>query len=146
MIPGTIPNPEVLDRLVQAGCVEPVPSVGRAEAARQTAEADGLLLIDLSEGLQLPSKVFEYIRIGRPVLALTGRNSPADRVLEGSRIPYVPIYPGTPVDGAAEAVLRFLALPTDPVPPSDWFIENFDARRRTAQLMALLAGCDAGIR
>ena len=146
MVPGTIPNPEVLDRLVQAGCVEVVPSVGRAEAARQTAEADSLLLIDLNDGLQLPSKVFEYVRIGRPVLALTGRGSPADRVLEGSRIPYSPIYPGTPVDGAAEAVLRFLTLPADPIPPSDWFIENFDARRRTAQLMALLAGCDAGIR
>jgi hypothetical protein len=138
LIPGTIPNPDVLERLLQTGCVELVPSVNKAEAERHTAEADALLLIDLNDGLQLPSKLFEYIRIGRPILALTGRSSPADRVLAGSGIPYSSIYPDMSLADASTEILRFLTLPGDPVSPSDWFTETFDARRRCAQLMALV--------
>jgi glycosyltransferase involved in cell wall biosynthesis len=146
LIPGTIPNPDVLERLLRTGCVELVPSVSRAEAARQTAEADYLLLIDLNDGLQLPSKVFEYIRIGRPILALTGKNSPAARVLEGAGISYSALHPDTSLDDAASQVLRFLDQPTHPTAASRWFTENFDARRRTAQLAALLSGSNARIR
>ncbi|HWR53534.1 MAG TPA: glycosyltransferase, partial [Bryobacteraceae bacterium] len=85
-------EPERYSRAVEAGLVEFLPRVSRAKANAAMAAADYLLLLDMRRAggaLQLPSKLFDYVRIGRPILALTDRNSPAARVLERSGIPNV---------------------------------------------------------
>ncbi|NNE08909.1 MAG: glycosyltransferase [Gemmatimonadetes bacterium] len=46
------------------------PQVGRAEALQQLADSDLLLLIQVGTTLQVPRKLFEYLAIGKPMLAL----------------------------------------------------------------------------
>jgi glycosyltransferase involved in cell wall biosynthesis len=138
-----VPEREMFRRLAARGCLEAPGTVMPGPEARQKMrEADYLLLLDIlmaDAGQQLPSKVFEYIPIGRPILALTTRNSPTDRVLAGSGIPSAFLYADSTPEQADEAVSRILAAPSDPpVRPSEWFFETFDAERRTRALVELI--------
>jgi len=136
--PQAIHNRALFDDLTARGFLEatgqPVP---RQEARRALCEADLLLLLDVLDfggGQQLPSKVFEYAQIGRPILTFTVPGSPLETILEGSGLPHVTLYPNAPPERVDEAVLRFLALPSDPVPASDWLMKTFDARHRVETL------------
>lgn len=61
-----------------AECVQITGPLNRPEALRQVAQSDLLLL--LAEGLtfQVPGKTYEYLRAGRPILALTSQGAVAD--------------------------------------------------------------------
>jgi Glycosyl transferase 4-like domain len=112
------------------------------EARREMAEADFLLLLDLNQlgiGAQVPGKVFEYIRIGRPILVFTARDSSTSRLLAKSGIPYVCVYQSDPPAEVDRKVSAFLSLPTRPVAPSEWFQTNFNAITQTQVLIDLLA-------
>ncbi len=131
----------MLEDLQARGLVELVPPVAPAEARRALAEADANLLADMlgaGPGLQLASKIFDYLRIGRPVLAVTTRGSPADWVLERAGVPYVCLYAGDPPEQAERALRAFLELPGEAVEPNAWFRSTFDGRAQTAALAALL--------
>lgn len=161
---------ESMERLVAAGqvdpaslCVdlvgpigEPIPAlptapwfqcnpqrVPRAEANRLICETDYLLLLDVTQsntGLQVPAKIFDYIRIGRPVLACTLRNSPVDNILTQSGIPYVGLYAGDPPGEIDRRLLRFLEFPNTPVQPSEWFQQTFDGRLQAKTLASIIEG------
>lgn len=61
------------------------PSVGNREALLEQASADGLLLFQGSKfDLQIPAKVYEYLRIGRPILAMVGSNGDTAKLLRES--------------------------------------------------------------
>lgn len=129
---------EMLQALVAGGHAEcsgqPVP---RAEALEALASSDYLLLLDVcgpKAGLQVPSKMFEYLQIGRPVLAFTTRNSPVDRILERSGIPGVRVYETDPAEIVDEKMMKFLALPAEPQRASEWFWEQFDGLEQARQL------------
>jgi glycosyltransferase involved in cell wall biosynthesis len=116
-------------------------AIPAAEAQREMAEADLLLLLDLNDrgvGLQVPAKLFEYIQIGRPILAFTSRNSPTERILTQSGVPHVCIYGDAPATWIDQEVLRLLRMPSDPISPSQWFRNTFDGRAQTAALAAIL--------
>jgi hypothetical protein len=136
----TIPDPGLLESLVQRGIVAVSnPKWTAAENRRAMACVDALLLLDVFTGLHVPSKLYVYLRIGRPILAITGLGSPAERILARSGVPYVCLYPE---DSAAEVdakVIRFLEMPSDPVPASEWFFREFDGVRQTGSLAAILA-------
>lgn len=134
-----IPNIDVLRRLVASGVVEYVPTLVPREKARLIAcEADALLLLQPQSDIQVPAKLFEYIRIGRPVLAYIRRDSPADQILSRSGIPHRSIYPEDPPQEVDAKMLEFLALPSDPISPSDWFVGKFNARRQVQTLSAII--------
>jgi len=115
-------------------------SLPRPEALRIMAEADYLLLLDMAgtEGYTVPAKIFEYLRIGRPILAATPRNSPVERILASSGVPYRTIHPDDDETEVDRQVLDLLRLPSNPVAPSAWFEENFDGRRQAGVLARLL--------
>lgn len=105
--------------------------VPRDEALRRTADADCLLLLDVNErntAFQVPSKLLDYIRIGKPILAYTPAASPVDRILARSGVPYVVIAPDLPDAEADRRVQEFLALPLQQCEASQWFVDNFSAR------------------
>ncbi len=136
--PQAIRHRATFDDLVSRGVLDatgkPVP---RQEARRALCEADLLLLLDVLDfggGQQLPSKVFEYAQIGRPILTFTVPGSPLEAILERSGLPQVTLYPDASPERVDEAVLRFLALPSEPVPASDWLTKTFDARHRVETL------------
>ena len=137
----TIPNIDVLRRLAEAGVVEYVPSLMPQEKARLIAcQADALLLLQPQSDVQIPAKLFEYIRIGRPVLAFIRRGSPTEDILDRSGIPHRSIYPNDSPEEIDAKLLAFLALRSDSVSPSQWFVEQFNARRQTQMLSAIIEG------
>ncbi len=139
----SIPDKPVFDRLRQAGCVDATGWIESDEEVRRiSSQSDFHLLVDWKEGQQVPSKIFEYVRVGRPILALTSANSPSARILGQSGVPHLVLPEDTPADAADERVAQFLQLPSDPVEPSPWFFDQFDAGRRVQTLLRWL-GCDA---
>jgi len=129
--------------LIQQGVVEIHGDlIPRTEANRLISAGDFLLLIDIVNlshaGYTVPAKLFDYILVGRPILALTDPNSPVDRILAKSGVPTVSLYHGEPDHEFDRKLLAFLQLPTDPVVPSPWFLENFDGRRQAESLAQLI--------
>ena len=118
--------------------------VPRPEALQAAARAHYSLLLDVvgsgSEVLQVPAKLFDQIRLGRPILAFTPRQSPTQRILVDSGIPHVCLAPQDPPDQVDTGILRLLQMPIDPQQASEWFRETFDARRLAGLMAARIRG------
>ena len=115
--------------------------VPREEAKREMGEADYLLVLDLNDSnasFQVPSKLVEYIRIGKPILAYTASGSPVERILEQSRTAYVAVDPAKPEFVRDKKVLEFLSFSTATRVPSPWFEETFSALTEAATVADLL--------
>ena len=115
--------------------------VPKVEADRLISESDYLLLLDVTTsniGLQVPAKMFDYIRIGRPILARTVPGSPVDRILAQSGVPNASLYADEPEAETDAKVAGFLTLPADAVTPSAWFRENFDGLAQARILSELV--------
>lgn len=113
----------------------------RQEALEAMASSDYLLLLDLNDQgtrLQLPAKLFEYIRIGRPILAFTSPESPAENILRQSGIPFTCIYQKMSNQEKDDQILSFLQLSSEFKEPSEWFQNEFNGAVQTKALAALL--------
>ncbi len=115
---------------------EPVP----AEEARSIAlNSDGLLLIQPQTGVQVPAKLFEYLRLGRPILAYVVRNSPSERILRQAGVPFECIYPGqTPEEIEMQLLSFFELMDGREIHCNQWFTETFDASRQVNTLAQLI--------
>lgn len=145
----SLPDASVLDRLVAAGCVRVQSTVPRTEAHRFMASSDLLLLIDLlgdGPAVHVAAKLFEYVRIGRPILAIAKRGSTVEQVLEWSGIPYVMLYGDDSEAEADRKLLSFLSLPAEPTPFSRRFEEMFSAVPQALNLADLLDPAGAASR
>jgi glycosyltransferase involved in cell wall biosynthesis len=114
--------------------------VSRPEAIQRAAEADYLLLLDLNDSnsrLQVPSKLFDYLRIGRPILCYTPAGSETQRILQRAGVPNVVISAEDGPEEADRQLLGFLKLPTEPEPMSEWAKMRFDAYEMTRKLISL---------
>jgi glycosyltransferase involved in cell wall biosynthesis len=131
-------NQDMYARATAEGWLEMPGLASREEARRLTLQANGLLLLQPQSGVQVPGKLFEYLCVGRPILALAPKASPIEWILSHSGVPYVCLHPDDPPALADEKLLDYLRLPDVPVPPNDWFIERFDARSQTRQLAAII--------
>jgi hypothetical protein len=125
--------------LQEAGMLECTPThVPVAEARRMMAEADYQVAIDrYRDGgiIQLPAKTFEYVQIGRPVLAVTGSGSPMEYALRTSGIRHVCLYPEQDSPAAmAKKITEFLEFPTDPMPVTSAYEDEFGAYGQTRRL------------
>jgi glycosyltransferase involved in cell wall biosynthesis len=109
--------------------------------ARHTAQtSDGLFLIQPQSDTQVPGKLFEYLQIGRPVLALIKRGSASERILEKSGVRFECVYPNSSPEETDRAVYRFFNLPSAPVAPSPLFEEHFNAENQVRILDQLICG------
>lgn len=133
----------LIDRLSGMGCLQYEDRiVPREEALNVMATSDYLLLADnnrFQEGhtFTIPAKLFEYIQVGRPILALTERDSEVDRVLGKSGVPVTVIEASLPDAEVDQRLFEFLQLPSEPVEPSTWFRDTFDGRRQTGTLAGI---------
>lgn len=134
----------LLDRLTALGCVECVPQqIPRREAQDVMATSDALLLLDMLDengGVHVAAKLYEYVRVGRPILVSTKRNSATERILIRSGIPYMVIYPDDSDAATDEKVLDFLRLPNTPASPSLDFEETFAAMPQAVYLSRCISG------
>jgi hypothetical protein len=129
-------SPEAL-RLKELGSLFHSPATPtKAESETAMRAANILALIDFTEPspLHVPSKVFFYVRTGRPVLASTPAGSPAERILSRSGIPYVCLQPGNSEETVESGVMEILAHPPGPYTPTEWFVDTFDSSRQAATL------------
>jgi hypothetical protein len=110
----------------------------RSEAARLTEESDFLLLLQPQTALQVPAKLFDYICIGRPILALAPRYSEVERILERAGVPYACIYPSDEPGAVDRKLVEFLRFPSDAVRCSGWFESEFDAAKQSSRLASLM--------
>jgi glycosyltransferase involved in cell wall biosynthesis len=124
-------------------------NVPRLEALQEAATADFLAVLDVNAAntsLQVPSKLYDYLRIGRPILAVTSENSPVQRILARAGVPYRCAYTGGSPEQAETAVLELQELPSEPVEASSWFRQEFNARNQAQRLAAMLEALGAGAR
>jgi glycosyltransferase involved in cell wall biosynthesis len=135
-------NPSV-SALIANGCLEISGElIPRAHAMQEIASSDFLLLIDIVNlskiGYTVPAKLYDYILTGRPILTITDRNSPTDRILAKSGVLYSCLYHDDSEAEVDRKLLSFFELPTEPATPSTWFFENFDGKRQAATLSGLM--------
>jgi glycosyltransferase involved in cell wall biosynthesis len=84
------------------------PGVGYREAITEMFEVDGLLLMQGSVcNQQIPAKVYEYMRVGKPLLALTDRSGDTARLLES--VEYGSIAAIDKVSEIEDALVEFVA-------------------------------------
>ena len=126
------------DEAERDGWLELRPAVPRTESQRMMEEADGLLLVQPQSDVQIPGKLFEYICIGRPILALVPQRSAVEQILEKAGVPYVCVYADDKPEIVDRKILAFLGLPSAPTPYNDWFQNNFNAEYQTEQLAAII--------
>ena len=139
MLSESIPRPEFLQRAKASGWLELIPEpIPHADACKITQTSDGLLLVQPHSSVQVPGKLYEYLQIGRPVLAYVPFHTPIERILERSGVPYQCVYAGSPPQEMDDAVESFLSLAMEARPASDWFELHFDARNQTQILEKLI--------
>jgi glycosyltransferase involved in cell wall biosynthesis len=136
---SSLPDPAFLEAATTEGWLDLIPHhVPQAEAHCIMQSSDGLLLVQPHSTLQVPGKLYEYLQIGRPILAFVPPHSSIERILQKSGIPYACAY--STGDGSAldDAVLRFFMLESATVTPNEWFETEFNAQHHAEKLARLI--------
>ena len=131
-------NWTLYEQAQREGWLELRATVPRPAAQAVVEEADALLIIQPHTGVQVPGKLFEYVSIGRPVLAIVPKASPIENILVNSGLPKACLYPDDPPEIADRKLLEFLRLPSTPAPINDWFRQNFNAEMQTRALAQII--------
>lgn len=132
---------DLFEHLVVAGCLELLPPVPRPQALEQMMHSDSLLLADNNSagmGHTVPAKLFEYIRVGRPVLALTAGQSSVENILARSGVRYVTLNDRMDEASCDARLMEFLQLPTEPVNLNPDFLQEFNGREQARKLAGLI--------
>ncbi len=135
---SSLPSPEFVKAAAEAGWLELTPCVPEVEAHSMMRTSDGLLLIQPHSTLQVPGKLYEYLQIGRPILAFVPPHSSIERILQKSGIAYQCAYSTDAPSAFDESVLQFFTLDSTPAPPSTWFENEFNAQNHAAKLAQLI--------
>jgi len=139
MEPGMLPAEPLLNKAVEQGWLELRPGlVPKSEALRIAQTSDGLLLIQPHTAIQVPAKLFEYVQIGRPILAHVPPGSDTEMVLAKSGVRYVSAYSGSSPEEMDRALINYFELPSDPLPLAASFVEQFAAPRQAESLARML--------
>ncbi len=116
-----------------------LPPLAYGAALAEMLAADGLLVLQASNcNDQVPAKLYEYLRAGRPVLALTDPHGDTAGVMRAAGIDTMARLDDA--DAIAAALQRFVALAQAgraPLAPQD-FVQAQARRARTRQLADLL--------
>lgn len=136
---GTLPGQDFLRRAKAQGWLEIETSQIPQQRARLVVRtSDCLLLLQPQSAVQVPGKLFEYLQIGRPILAFVQHGSPSEMLLEQSGVPHQCVYADGSEDEIDSAVLRFFNLPFKPITRSPWFEHDFNVQRQTQILDTLI--------
>lgn len=142
-----LPSPEFTSRARSAGWLDLVTErIPQSEARRIAQSSSHLLLLQTRSTDQVPAKLFEYLQIGRPILAFIQPNSPTERLLEGSGVPYRCVYPNAVPGVIDDTVVDFLGLSSAAVAASHWFDEQFNAEHQTRALDEIIRSLHGGER
>lgn len=126
-------------RLGLAGIVSLVPQISNHEALKEQAEADGLLLFQgACFNHQIPAKVYDYLRVGRPIFALVDeRGDTADLLRRTGGAIVTPLDNVDCIHHRLAQFLRLLRTSNSPK-PSAKVVEGLSRAEGARQLVSLL--------
>jgi hypothetical protein len=134
-----LPDRNFLDRAGKQGWLDLVTSpVSRQEAVAAMRGSDVLLLLQPQSTVQVPGKLFEYILMGRPILALVPHGSAVEWILRNSGVTSACVHPEDPPVVTDDAIVTFFNSDLRPAFPNAWFEENFNAQYQAEQLHGLI--------
>ena len=119
--------------------IELMPPIGYQAALEEMLRADALLILQASNcNEQIPAKLYEYLRAGRPILALTDPQGDTAGALRNAGIGS--IAPLDRVDAIVEVLVQFVpSLRSGTAPrPDPRRVADASRRRRTEALSKLL--------
>lgn len=83
------------------------PAISYEKALLEMLESDGLIILQASNcNHQIPAKVYEYFRAGKPILALTDPLGDTAKLLKKENQPYV--YPLDNEDAIRKGIMRYI--------------------------------------
>ena len=121
------------DELGIADVVEFLPRVGRRESLAEMQRASALLLLQAGTAMAIPGKLYEYLAVGRPVLALCEDGEMA-QLIRSHRLGLV--VPGLDEHAIERALSELLAAPAQSWQPAA--ANLFDGRLRAAEMATVL--------
>ena len=115
------------------------PLIPYAEALNEMITADGLLVLQGANcNAQIPAKLYEYLRAGRPILALTdSRGDTASVLLQEGIETVAPLDSKDQIVAALRAFLQRLKEGTAPI-PNEQAIQRHSRKAKTEELASLL--------
>lgn len=134
-----LPSQAFIDQAKADGWLDLVTSqISQQDAGQITRRSDSLLLVEPLTSLRAPAKLFEYLQIGRPILAFVEPNSSSEQLLKKAGVPYRCVYPSSTPEAIDDAVVGFFDLQATAVMPSSWFEHEFNAENQTKKLDNLI--------
>lgn len=136
---------ELAKKFRVAAFIETLPAVPYQEALAEMLRADGLLVLQAANcNQQIPAKVYEYLRAGRPILGLTAPEGDTADLLRRASVAQI-----APLDSATEIATALGAFVADiqsgrARPPATELVTPHSRASRTRELAALLCqvtGC-----
>ena len=118
------------------GIVELLPAVGYREALREMIRADGLIVLQSADcNDQIPAKVYEYMRAGRPVIGLTDDAGATAAVLRDAGLRHIAALDST--SGIQSSLLAFLAeIEAETAPRASQASVESSSRRGSARALS----------
>ena len=127
----------LIDKFALKDCIELLPPISYSEALNEMVRADVLLIMQATNcNDQVPAKLYEYLRAGRPILALTDPIGDTATVLRKAGISA--IAPLDQSSAISEALTKILKSPTVGTLPSADAITDSSRKNRTRQFSTLL--------
>ncbi len=136
---SALPDDAFVSRATEEGWLKLAPEqIAQDEALQITRSSGALLLVQPQSNVQVPGKLYDYIQIGRPILAFILPDSPIERILERSGVAYQCVYPSDSPAKFDESVLKFFQLDTTPKQASAWFEDTFNTQKHAERLHELM--------
>jgi glycosyltransferase involved in cell wall biosynthesis len=127
------------DKFGLGECVELLPTIPYKDALDEMMRADVLLIMQASNcNDQIPAKLYEYLRTGRPILALTDPAGDTASVLRGAGISA--IAPLNQADAIGARLARIISAPTIDTLATAEKVAAYSRKIRTQDLAFLLTG------
>jgi glycosyltransferase involved in cell wall biosynthesis len=138
---------ELIRRLAEqqgvADAIELLPAIGYRAALEEMMSADGLLVLQSAScNEQIPAKLYEYIRAGRPIVALTDACGDTAATLRSGGVDSI-----APLDdprAIMQLLIRFVRAPDEMPLPSQAAVQRASRRGRAEELATLLGRTVAG--
>ncbi len=139
MVEGSLPDKIFVDAAVREGWLKLDSERVPLKVAHKIVQtADALVLIQHLTVLQVPGKLYEYIQTGRPILAFVPHDSPVERILKRSGVPYQCVYGSGTQSEIDNSVLQFLKMLGEQGTPSEWFEAEFNAQSHAEKVGQLI--------
>lgn len=128
-----------IDQLGIADIVMLAPPIGNREALQEQSSADALLLFQGSHfDRQIPAKLYEYLRVGKPIFALAGKSGDTAALLrEVDRAAVVAIDDADEIEQGLAQLIDSLVSEKAQIGGRPG-VERWSRRQRTVELAQLL--------